>query len=103
MTSTLPGFQEKPAGANPMRDIYGPKDVEELLKSFEGQNSGSSLAKVLTAIEELNKHGQFIEGAYDKAKRLAPSYFPLSGGKRKSKSRRSKKRSSRKTNATRRR
>ena len=99
----LPPFVTKqPVGANPMHDTYDMGGVEDLLKSFQKQNSGSSRAKVMEALQDLNNKGRFRDGAYAKALELVPKYFPLSGGKRKSKSksRRSKKRSNKKTKKT---
>jgi hypothetical protein len=58
--------------------------------------------KAVSVINDLDGEERFDDGAHKKALNLVPGIFSLTGGRRKSRSRRFKKRSNKKRNATRR-
>jgi len=85
-------------------------DVPITLQSLRDQimeNNAMTKAAARTEVERvinaLNDEGRFDNGAHQEALDQIQNFFPLSGGRRKNRSRRSKKRSNRKRNATRRR
>lgn len=77
-------------------------NLREQIMENNAITKAAARTEVERVINALNDEGRFDEGAYKEALNQIQNFFPLSGGKRKSRSRRYKKRSNKKRRVTRR-